>query len=135
MPVRVRYDLSAAVSSTSAEDRDLGNVDFEVVTDTLNQGGTWKTRLPASTPQTQYPLDSIPAASLLIIRTNAVDPNQTPVPITVQLNSPSATPITVAPLGDAQEGHMLLSTMGITALYLTNTGGVDMEVTIVTAGP
>jgi hypothetical protein len=134
MPVRVRYKIQASVSSNSNEDRDLGNVAFEVLTDGLEDGGTWKTKLPAATTDTQVPLDSIASASVLIVRTNSKDPNDQPVAITLKLNSAASTAITIDPMPNSLEGHMLLSTSGITAIYLANPGAVDMEVTITAAG-
>jgi hypothetical protein len=135
MPVRVRYKIEASVSSDSNEARDLGNVAFEVLTDDLENGGTWKTKLPASTiTPTQFPLDSIASAAVLIIRTNSKDPNEEPVAISLILNSPSNTPIVISPMPNAKEGHMLISTAGITALYLVNSGGADMEVSILACG-
>jgi hypothetical protein len=134
VPVRVRYKLSASVSSTPAEERDLGNIACEVVSDDVEDGGAWKTKLAAGAAAAQIPLDSIVSATVLILRTNAKDPNESPNGITLQINDPSGQIFTIQPVGYAREGHFLLTTSGITAIYLGNPGSVDMEVTILACG-
>jgi hypothetical protein len=134
MGVRVRYSLAASVSSTTAEERDLGNVRWEIVTDQEAKGGTWKTLLPAVSVDVQLQIDNISTIQLLIIRTNAKDPNQAPNAITIKRNSTLAEAIIIKPLGDALEGHFIISTDSLTSIYASNAGPTDMEVTIVAAG-
>lgn len=134
MPVRVRYKVDASVSSTSAEERDLGNIRWEVVTDKPGEGGGWKTLLAAGATDVQLPLDSIAACKLLIIRTNAKDPNQTPNEVRIRRNLITNEQIPIVPLPDSKEGHFLLSTDSITALFASNPGAVDMEMTIIAVG-
>lgn len=134
MAVRVRYEVAAAVSSTTAEDKDLGNVKFEVVTDIPTKGGTWKTRLLAGQTDVQLYLDNITTAQLLIIRTTASDPNDTPVGISIKRNGTGAEAILIKPLSDLKEGIFLISTDSLTSLYATNAGSVDMDLTITVAG-
>jgi hypothetical protein len=134
MPVRSRYKIEASVSSTSAEDKDLGNVAYEVYTDDLSDGGSWKFKLAAAAPDTQIGLGDISSAKMLIIRTNAKDPNATPGVINLRLNLIGNPVIPIAPIGQAKEGHFVLSTSGITAIFLANPGSIDMEVTVTVAG-
>lgn len=134
MSVRVRYAVAASVSSTSAEEKDLGNVKFEVVTDAETKGGSWKTVLLASAADVQLHLDTITTVQLLVIRTNAVDPNESPVGITIKRNSTGGETILIKPVGDAKEGIMILSTDGLTSLYASNPGSVDMNLTITAVG-
>ena len=134
MTVRVRYTLQSAISSTCAEERDLGNVYWQIVTDQPAKGGTWKTVLPAGSAAVQLQIDNISYIHLLIIRTVANNPNYTPNPITISLNSPTGPSFIIRPLGDAQEGHFLMSTEQLTAVYATNTGPCDMALTIIAAG-
>lgn len=134
MGVRVRYSLSGAVSSTTAEERDLGNVKWEIVTDSETKGGTWKTLLPALSVDVQLQIDNISTIQLLIIRTNSKDPNQTPNGITIKRNTNVAESILIQPLGDALEGHLMISTDSLTAVYASNPGPADMELTIIAAG-
>jgi hypothetical protein len=47
-----------------------------------------------------------------------------------------ASEVTIAPLGNASEGHLLLSTCGtIRELYASNHGCTPMDVTLAVAGP
>lgn len=134
MAVRVRYKLEVAISSTTAEEKDLGNVKWEVVTDGIGEGGGWKTTLAAAAADIQIPLDSIAAAKFLVVRTNAKDPLNTPGTINIRRNTVMGEEIAIVPLPSSAEGHFLLSTTGLTALYASNPGTVDMELTILVGG-
>ena len=134
MSVRTRYGIKLAISSSYQETKDLGNVLYEVVTDSQSMGGVWKTTVKAGTTNAQLQMDNLSNVQLLMLRTNVKDPTLTPVPLTFYLNSLSNTPFIVQPLGDALEGHFLISTTGVTALYVTNSGAVDMDVSIGVAG-
>jgi hypothetical protein len=134
MPVRVRYRLDASVSSSTAEDRDLGNKRYEVVSDGLGEGGTWKTRLAAATVDLEVVLPDVADAKLLVVATNALDPNQTAGTVSLKRNSNTAEEIDIVPLSGTRTGHLLLTTTGITSIYLSNPGTVVMEVILVVAG-
>lgn len=134
MSVRVRYSVLSAISSTPAEERDLGNSYWQIVTDVIAKGGSWRTIVPAGSSGILLQLDNISTINLLVIRTVSSDPNQLPVPVTIQINSLTAPALTIAPLGDSQEGHFLMSTAGVTALYASNAGGVDMMLSLICAG-
>ncbi len=134
MSVRVRYTVQSAISSTPAEERDLGNVYWQIVTDLEQKGGTWKTVVPAGTSGLQLQIDNISTIQLLILRTTANNQNQQPNGVTINLNTPTGPQLLIQPLGDAQEGHLLVSTDQVTALYASNTGPADMAVTVIAAG-
>lgn len=134
MAIRVRYSISAAVSSTTAEERDLGNLKMEVVTDVETKGGAWKTVLPASTTNLELKIDNLAQIHLLFIRTTSSDPNVAPVSITLKRNSTGAEAIEIKPLGDAKEGHLLLTTNGLTSLYASNSTSTEMILTVLAVG-
>jgi hypothetical protein len=134
MSVRVRYKLVASVSSSSAEEKDLGNATWEVYTDQLGEGGTRKTTLAVGATDVQLPLDNIASAKVIIVRTNATNPNDTPGTVNLKLNNTGATPLPLAPMGDAKEAHFVLASTGMTALYASNPGAVQMDVTVIVAG-
>jgi hypothetical protein len=132
--VRVRYTIQSAISSTSAEERDLGNTNWQIVTDQEAKGGTWKTVVTAGTSGLQIQIDNISVIQLLIIRIVANNPNQPPNGIVLNFNSPTGPQVLVQPLGDAQEGHMVISTDSVTALYASNPGVTDMAMTVIASG-
>lgn len=135
MAVRVRYKITTFVSSTTAEDKDLANQSWEIVTDTQGEGGSWKSTLQPGDTNIPILLGNLAIARVLIIRTTAVDPTQTPTAIVFRRETTSGEAITVLPLGDAKEGHLLLSTDSLTALFATNSGGgVPMSITVIAAG-
>ena len=61
-------------------------------------------------------------------------PEQTPGGILLNINTPTGPQLLVQPLGDAQEGHMLMSTDQVSALFASNPSGVDMALTVIAAG-
>lgn len=134
MAVRIRYKITAYVSSTTAEEKDLGSQVWEVMTDTQGEGGSWKSTIAASSTDVPVGLGNLTTAKLIIIRTTAKDPTQVPVALTFKRETTGGEAIVVSPLGDAKEGHLLLSTTGLTALFVTNAGTVDMEVVVIGVG-
>lgn len=135
MPVRIKYSVKASVSSNSdLDDGDLGNLSYDVVDDQQGEGGARKFTLPAGAADIPIQLGNVADAKLILVRTNAKDPLDTPVPI--ELNFPATTndAIIVAPVGVAKEGHFLLSTTSLTALFATNPGAIDMELTLLVVG-
>jgi hypothetical protein len=134
MSVRVRYKIEVAVSSTSAEERDLGNARWEVVTDVQGEKGGGKFTLAAGSTNVSIALGNVSTARLLVIRTTSKDPNQDPVDITIRRNLVGNEAIVIRPLSDAKEGHYVCSTDSMTALFATNAGATDMELTIFVVG-
>lgn len=134
MAIRIRLGVNVAISSTTAEDKDLGYSQYEIVSDAQNEGGNWKTRLAAGAVNIQAQLGNIASVKFLSIKTTVANPLDTPGLVQVRKDSPSGEIITVTPLTDTKEGHLIITTSGITAIYLSNPGTVDMDVTIAAAG-
>ena len=134
MSVRVRYKLETAVSSTTAEEKDLGNRRYEVVSDGLNEGGSWKTRLLAGATDVNLSLRDVSSARLLVVSTNTVDPNELPGTIQIKRNSTGGEVIEIVPLPSSKQGHFMITTQGLTAIYASNPGTVNMEIVLAVAG-
>jgi hypothetical protein len=134
MSVRVRYKVEVTISSTASEERDLGNVRREAVTDSLGEGGTWETLVVAGATNVQLPLASIADSQLLVIITTPKNPNDSYSTISIRLNSTSGELRPIEKLGDCKEGIWMASTSGVTALFATNAGSTDMKVIICAAG-
>jgi len=134
MSVRIRYSIEASVSSTPAEEKDLGNVAYEVLDDDSGEGGVRKTLLAGGATDVSVMLTEISAARFVLIRTNAKDSTNTLGVITIKKNAIGGEPITVEPLPGASEAHLLMVTSGITDLFATNAGTVDTEITVMAVG-
>lgn len=134
MSVRIRYKIEASVSSTTAEEKDLGNLSFEVVNDDSDEGGTRKTTLAAGATDVSVMLTEISTARFVLVKTNAKTPTETLGAITIKKNAIGGEAITIEPLPGASEAHMLLVTSGITDLFATNGGTVDAEITVMGVG-
>lgn len=131
---RIRYSIQASVSSNSAEERDLGNVSYEVVNDDPGEGGVRKTLLAAGATDVSVMMTEISAARLILIKTSAHDPTNTLGSITIKKNTVGGEPITIEPLPGATSAHMLLSTSGITDLFATNGLTVDVDIIVMAVG-
>ena len=134
MSVYVRFGITASVSSTSSEEKDLGSFVSEVLDPTQNEGGSRKVTLLGSAVDAQIALCDIADAKFLILKTEPKDPNDDGAEVKIRLNSPTGEEISVKPLGTGKAGYFLITTTGLTALYATNTGAEDMYLTIVIAG-
>ncbi len=134
MPVRVRYSTSIELSSGTQEQKDLGNVTWSLVTDGLGEGGTWKTLVPAASTDLELRLDNIANVNFLALKTSAKDPTQAPVALDFKRETVSGEVFTIKPLPSSKEGHFFMTTDGLTALFVTNFGSVDMEVIVVASG-
>ena len=134
MAVRIRYKMEVAVSSTTAEEKDLGNVKYEVATDDHGEGGTRKTFLPSGATDVSLDMGNVADAKFVALRSNARDPTEPPGQIDLKLNNTGAVPLAIVPLGSESEGHFLLSTTGLTGLFASNPGTVDMEIILTLGG-
>ena len=133
MAIRLRYTIESAISSDSNEAKDLGNVRFQLLTDVPSEGGTTKTTLAASATDVAIPFPNITNATYLLIRTTAKDPTQALPVVKIRLNSNVGEQISIAPISTGKEGHFLISSSGISALYATNMSSsvvVDLHVAL-----
>jgi hypothetical protein len=134
MTIRLRYKLELGVSSSSAEDKDLGNHYWEAVTDALGDGGSRKTKLAAGASDVALTMGGVADAKFIAIKTNAVDANDTPGTINITKDDPANEVIAVVPMSTTKQGFLGMTTTGVTALYASNPGTVDMEITVIVAG-
>jgi hypothetical protein len=128
MSVRLRYKLTAAVSSTTAEENDLGNAKFEVVTDSNNEGGIWKTTVAAGATDT-IELDNITTAKFLMLRFTPTDPTQTMTQVSVTLNGTATLPVYPAP--NSKEAVLVVTSSGITSLSVANTDPSSVKLDVI----
>lgn len=135
MSVRTRYTVEANVSSTSNEEHDLGDLSSKVMVDTQDEGGAWKTVVPAGA--VNLPLTTVNVANLryILIRTSAHDPTQTLPTITIKKNSILGEAYSIAPLDGARQGVFSLTSDDIGSLYVTNPSGtVAVDLVLVVSG-
>jgi hypothetical protein len=134
MPVRVNLDITLAVSSTSATERDLGNIRTSILTDAWGEGGSRKLTIAGSTTDLQVSLCDLADAQFLFLKTRPKGENDPAQTITIKLNSAAGEARTIEPFGDKKEGYYLITTSGLTDIYVTNSGSIDVELTLVAAG-
>ena len=134
MPVRVNLDVQISVSSTSAAEKDLGNIKTSILTDTWGEGGSRKLTIAGGTTDLLVSLCDLADAKLLYLKTRPKGENDPAQSIIIKLNVVGADPIDIDPFGDKKEGYFLVTTNGLTDIYVTNSGSVDVELTLVAAG-
>lgn len=136
MTIRVRYRIELAISSTDAEERDLGDVKIEVVDDTQGDGGVRKFKIPAGTTDFAISMGDISTATVVFLKTQPVDPNNTLPEVRIRKTAPpGGEEISINPLGTSKEAHFLLITAGVSEIYVTNTSAsVDVYLTVGLAG-
>jgi hypothetical protein len=134
MPVRVRYKLGISISSSSSEENDLGNAKYEVVDDTFTEGWSGKTTVPALAVNQPVNLPALGSMSLLILRATSKDPTLPPVILYVRRNSVLGEELPIKALGNTKEAHFLVSTEGLTSLYVSNPSNTVMDLLVHVVG-
>jgi len=132
--VRLTFEVLFSVSSTQADEKDLGNGEYSVRTDAAEEGGSWKTTVAAAASDLEIRLDNIANVIFLFLKLEPKEETD-PIPeVTVKINDVANTPFTLKPPSDKKTGMMLLTTDGLTALYVSNGGTEDVKLTVVAAG-
>lgn len=126
--VRLRYSMTIAVSSSSAEEKDLGNGSFEIVHDASGEGGARKTTLAAGATDVSIMMTEISEAKFVALKTNPKTSTDTLPTIEIKKNNIAGEVTNLAPETDKKQAHMLLSTEGVTDLFASNPGTVDVEI-------
>jgi len=134
MTIRVRYKLEIAISSDQAEERDLGNGKYEIVVDSQGEGGAWKTTLAAGAVNTPVQLPNVSTAKFLVVRTTPKNPNAVPSVVSLRRETVVGEEIKVQSLTTSKEGYFMLTTDSLTALFASNPGTVEMDLTVFVAG-
>lgn len=134
MAVRIRYKAEIVVSSSSAEEKDLGNQKYEVANDEQNEGGSWKTVLAAAATNVVLNLGNVALARFISIRTSAKDPTLTPGIVRIRLGDIGADEVGIQPMGTSKEGLMILTCEDVDSIYASNPGSVIMDVIVSAAG-
>jgi hypothetical protein len=137
--VRVRYQIRCAVSSTYAEQRDLANTNWEIVTDCEGEGGSWKTLLPPATVNKLLNLGNLVTCRFVAIRTTSRDPTLPPVPIQINVNGPPESTATIVsatnPGGPSSGIVSIANTNGTLSLVTTSTPhGLQLGTSITISG-
>lgn len=117
MANRLKYTIDVQLSSSDAGTNDLGHPVAAVTSDALTLGGTRKVILaakdadPALPVDVEIPLGVITAASFIAIFVSKRTRVKT---------RPDDLGLTIAPVGTATQGQFLLSTEGVTRLFVAN---------------
>lgn len=134
MSVRLRYKIECAISSTSSEERDLGNVKVEVVSDAQGEGGTRKFNLAGGDTDIPICLGNVSNAKFLFIRTLPANQNDPCSEVRIRLNNILGEQLLISPVAPSKEGYLLITATGVTAVYASNMGTTAMALTVSVAG-
>jgi hypothetical protein len=133
MTIRIRFRQGVAVSSSIAEEKDLGNSESQIVVDTLGEGGAMRFTIPASAVDLNVQHPQVATAKYLYLRAVSKDPANPPVELMVKRNGSGNTAWPLTPV-DGKEAVMQVSTSGLTSLLVSNPGSVAMDLTVAMAG-
>lgn len=135
MSVRLRTKVTVQISSQpQPETKDLGDVAQEIVLDSQGEGGSWKVTIPASSTDLLVSLPPVALATFLYLKTRPKVDTDAPVALSIKLNSTSNAPTSVEAPDPSKEGVFMLTHPGISALFVTNAGSIDMVMTIAVVG-
>lgn len=128
MAIRVKFEVDLSISENSSEAKDLGNAaPWKGTNDLMDSGGAFKQKIAGSATNVEVDLNGLSVARFLGIKTNKT--------IQIKKNSISGEPWTIKALGTgALDGVMVITTDGITTLYITNTSTDPADITFFMAG-
>ena len=128
MAIRVKFELDLQISENSLGQKELGKTaPWSGTNDLQDNGGTWRQRLDAGATDVLVDLNGLATGRLIAIKTDQE--------ITVKKDSAGGEPWTIRPLGTgALDGVFMITTDGVTSLYVSNAGSLDAEVTFSIAG-
>ncbi len=119
--MRLKLKLISSLSSTSAEEKDVFNVDPGVnheVSDEIDAGGARKLRLTSGVEDQALDLGDLEVVSFIYIRTTRE--------ITLNLND--GTYFTIRPIDGFTYGHFLLTPTEVTSISVSNASGYTAEI-------
>ena len=134
MAVRVNLDMTFSVSSTTADEKDLGNLKNALTSTAMGEGGSRKITLAAGVSDQEIELTNISTVRLLFVKVAPKAENDPGQAVTIKRNTVGGEAIEIKPFDDKKIGYFLLTTDSLTALFASNAGVIDVELTIMTAG-
>lgn len=126
--------VCVGISSTAAETKDLAHQEVSVKTAALTEGGTFRFKLLAATVDKEIILGDTGDVQLIFVKTQPTDQNAVPAQVTVKENLDTNEARLIKCLGDKKVGMYLVTTTGVTKLFVSNLGTVDMDITIAFGG-
>jgi len=128
MAIRVNFEILLQLSETTQESKELGKTSpWRGTNDQQINGGTFLQRIAAGASDVLVDLNGLANGTLLGIKSSEE--------ITIKKNSAVGEAWTIKPLGiGALDGVMLITTTGVTSLYVSNAGSIDADVTFAFAG-
>jgi hypothetical protein len=128
MPLRLQNKIISFISSTTAEERDIGNLEPRTyeISDALNEGSTRKYRVADGVANQTIDLAGLASAQYVLIKANRQ--------ITVRLNATDSIPLGI--IEGFSYGYLLLTAPdgGITAMDVSNASGGTAQVLVQLVG-
>ena len=128
MPLRIQQKLTSFISSSTAEERDIGNLEAKVyeTNNTLIEGSTRRYRVAAGATDVAIDLAGLASIQYMVVRTSAA--------ITLKLNGTDSILIGILPGFTSGYLHLTAPSGGITSLTVSNAGAEAASVQIQLAG-
>ena len=128
MAIRVKFEVDLQLSESPQGMKELGKTPpWSGTNDQQDNGGTWRQRIDAGATDVLVDLNGLANGRLIAIKSNQE--------ISVKKNADTGEAWTIKPLGTgALDGVFMITTDGVTSLYVSNAGSIDAEVTFSVAG-
>lgn len=128
MAIRVTFEVLLQLSENTTEGKELGKTaPWRGKNDQQDNGGTFLQRIPAGSTDVSIDLNGLSNGTILGIKSSQE--------ISVKKNSALGEAWTIKPLGTgALDGVFIVTTDGVTSLFVTNAGSLDADVTFAFAG-
>lgn len=128
MAIRVKFELDLQISENSKGQKELGKTaPWSGTNDQQDNGGSWRQRLEAGSTDVLIDLNGLATGRMIAIKSDQE--------ISVKKNSAVGEAWLITPMGTgASDGIFVITTDGVTSLYVSNAGSLDAEVTFSIAG-
>lgn len=125
---RIKFTFDFSISEDQTAGRELGqSPPWQGVTDAIADGGTFRRKILAHATDVLVGINGLSGLNWLAIKSDQT--------ITFKKNSTMGEPTTLEALGvGAMDAILIMTTAGITSLYVSNPGATDAEVTFSMAG-
>lgn len=136
MGIRIKNRIETKLFKDSYEQNNFGYDIIEITSDSFTEGSSTLCKVPAGATDIQVTFPFLADIRVLNIFTKAIDSTQTPATIGVKFNLNTNDQIAIIPVVStlSKTGFLSLTTSGISTLFISNLGSIDMYVMFIVAG-
>jgi len=134
MTVRASLSLCISASSGPVENKDLGFIERSDKFTNYSESSKNVDTVLAGAVNQLIALGGLTTCEILALVIYPVDQNQTPSTLNIRRNLITAEEIAIKPIGPRKQGFLVLTTTGLTSLFVSNPGTTAMRVEFLSIG-